>query len=403
MSPPSLAYLAGGRLHVKLGEAPVRTFDSAFGQQMRDRHVEIQQKHSWKAEGRGARFMSGLLWGTPERDPQAMQVAITSLTRGPRPGELLYALSRGAARCACSRRTRGGGSCTARRSGSHDVRAARARADRLLGAAPDGTASIAVMALDATDLREVTEGDAQDRAPAWAPGPDARIVYQSASVGRDAAGRPAALGPSEVHLLDLRSGALETLAAEPDHDLVCPQLDAHGTLFYVRRPHRRRERSFFGALLDIVLIPARLLFAVFQYLNFFSARYTGKPLTTAGARQKRADVRQIMVWSNLMEAEQAGATSRRRGARAGSGADPCRPAAGDDRACSRSISPTTARSCIRRAAPSTISVPMAATSACSPESAWRRSSRSPDRRGAGPAQGVLIARIASSAAARVES
>jgi hypothetical protein len=60
-------------------------------------------------------------------------------------------------------------------------------------------------------------------------------------------------------------------------------------------------------LLDIVLIPARLLFAVFQYLNFFSARYTGKPLTTAGARQKAAtDVRQMMVWSNLMEAKQGG-------------------------------------------------------------------------------------------------
>jgi hypothetical protein len=53
-----------------------------------------------------------------------------------------------------------------------------------------------------------------------------------------------------------------------------------------------------------VLIPARLLFAVFQYLNFFSTRYTGKPLTTAGARRKGADIRQMMVWSNLMEAGQ---------------------------------------------------------------------------------------------------
>lgn len=311
MSPPSLAYLAGGRLHVKLGEAPVRTFDSAFGQQMRDRHVEIQQKHSWKGEGRGARFMSGLLWGMPERDPQAMQFAITSLTRGPRPGELLYALDTEGRSAVCLF-TAANGSERRLLHGSpqriRDVRAAPGREQIACSVLhPDGTASIAVMALDATDLREVTEGDAQDRAPAWAPGPDARIVYQSASVGRDAAGRPAALGPSEVHLLDLRSGALETLAAEPDHDLVCPQLDAHGTLFCVRRPHRRRERSFFGALLDIVLIPARLLFAVFQYLNFFSARYTGKPLTTAGARRKGADVRQMMVWSNLMEAEQAGA------------------------------------------------------------------------------------------------
>jgi Tol biopolymer transport system component len=144
MSPPSLAYLAGGRLHLKVGEAAVRVFDSAFGQQMRDRHVEIQQKHSWKAEGRGARFH-----GSAQR--------------------------------------------------IRDVRAAPGREHIACSVAhSDGTASIAVMGLDATDLREVTEGDAQDRFPSWAPGSGARLVYQSASVGRDAAGRMAALGPSAI-------------------------------------------------------------------------------------------------------------------------------------------------------------------------------------------------------------
>jgi hypothetical protein len=163
------------------------------------------------------------------------------------------------------------------------------------------------MSLDASDLREVTEGDAQDRCPGWAPGPGARIVYQSASVGRDKSGRPSALGPSELHLLDLDSGALETLATEPGRDLLCPQLDAEGTLLCIRRPHQTAGgRSLIGVLVDVVLIPARLIFAVFQYLNFFTARYTGKPLTTAGPRQKGADIRQMMVWSNLMEADHAG-------------------------------------------------------------------------------------------------
>jgi hypothetical protein len=157
-----------------------------------------------------------------------------------------------------------------------------------------------------SDLREVTEGDAQDRFPAWVAGAGARLVYQSASVGRDTAGRLAALGPWEVQLLDLESGALEALASAADHDFVYPRLDANGSLYCIRRPHRTAGRGVLSALLDIALIPARLLFAVFQYLNFFTARYTGKPLTTAGARQKGADVRQMMVWSNLMEADHGG-------------------------------------------------------------------------------------------------
>jgi hypothetical protein len=135
-------------------------------------------------------------------------------------------------------------------------------------------------------------------------------VYQSASVGRDKAGLPSALGAAEVHLLDLESGVLETLATEPGQDLLHPQLDAHGALHCIRRSHRSAGgRSLAGLLLDVVLIPPRLLFAVFQYLNFFTTQYTGKPLTTTGAPQKGADIRQMMVWSNLMEADHAGAAA----------------------------------------------------------------------------------------------
>jgi hypothetical protein len=308
MSPPSLAYLAGGQLHLKLGEAPVRAFDSAFGQQVRDRHLQIHQKHSWKEEGRGARFMGNLLWGAPERDP-VPRFAITSLTRGAGPGELLYTLDTEGRTAVCLFRAEDASERRLLHGSAQRIRDLRAAPGREHIACSvmhaDGTASIAVMGLDATDLREVTEGDAQDRFPAWAPGGRTRLVYQSASLGRDKAGQVSALGPSEVHLLDLESGTLETLAAEPDRDFLGPQLDAEGNLYCVRRPHRiAGGRSFARALLDIVLIPARLLFAVFQYLNFFSTRYTGKPLTTAGARRKGADIRQMMVWSNLVEAGQ---------------------------------------------------------------------------------------------------
>jgi hypothetical protein len=111
-----------------------------------------------------------------------------------------------------------------------------------------------------------------------------------------------------VHVLDLGAGTLETLASDSAYDLLCPQMDAQGTLYCLRRPRETGRRGSLGRiLLDFVLLPARLLYAVFQYLNFFSARYTGKPLTTAGGPRKQgADMRQMMVWSNLMQAETDG-------------------------------------------------------------------------------------------------
>src|SRR5437867_2534730 len=223
MSPPSLAYLAGGQLHLKLGEAPVRAFDSAFGQQVRDRHLQIHQKHSWKEEGRGARFMGNLLWGMPERDP-VLRFAITSLSRGAGPGELLYTLDTEGRTAVCLFRAEDASERRLLHGSAQRIRDLRTAPGRehiacsVLHA--DGTASIAVMTLDATDLREVTEGDAQDRFPAWAPGGRTRLVYQSASLGRDRAGQVSALGPSEVHLLDVESGTLETLASGPDRDFL---------------------------------------------------------------------------------------------------------------------------------------------------------------------------------------
>jgi hypothetical protein len=316
MSNPSIAYVAGGRLHLKVGDAPARSFDSAFAQQVRDRHAQIHQRHSWKSEGRGARFMSGLLWGGPERDPSELRVAITSLTRGAAPGELLYAMDTEGRTAVCLFRTEDASERRLLHGAADRIRdlSASPAGDRLACSVlhPDFTASIGLMSPDATDLREVTEGDAQDRFPSWAPG-GARLVYQSAGVGRDGAGRPSGLGPSAIHLLDLEQGTLETLAADPTHDLLCPQISADGTLFCLRRPREGGRAASLGRmLLDLVLLPARLLYAVFQYLNFFSARYTGKPLTTAGGPKRQgADMRQMMVWSNLMQAE-AGADADER-------------------------------------------------------------------------------------------
>ena len=90
----NLAYLAQGKLHLKLGDEPVRAIESKFAQTVRDRALRLQQQHEWKNEGRGARFMSrGLMWGqSADRDPAEMRVAITGLSRGRNVGELLYTL-----------------------------------------------------------------------------------------------------------------------------------------------------------------------------------------------------------------------------------------------------------------------------------------------------------------------
>lgn len=302
----TIAFVADGVVHVMEPGAAPRPCESAFALEVRGRAREIQRRHAWKGEGRGARFMSrGLLWGSVG-DSDALPVRVTSLAAGPGPGVLTYTLATEGRTAVCRLILADG----VERRLLHG-------SDRILAdvaASPDGgelacsvrhrdgSASLAVMTAEATDLVEVTEGEAQDGAPSWAPS-GRRLVYESAGVGRDAQGRLAGIGPSALHAIDLDRGSVEELAADPRRCLAQPRVAPDGSLLHVARPYAPQERpSGWRVALDLLLLPLRLLYAVFQYLSFFTARYTGRPLTTAGGpRRKGADARQMQVWSNLLE------------------------------------------------------------------------------------------------------
>jgi hypothetical protein len=47
-----------------------------------------------------------------------------------------------------------------------------------------------------------------------------------------------------------------------------------------------------------------LSYAVFQFLNFFSAMFTGRKLTSAGGpKGNDMDMKQMMIWGNLVRAQ----------------------------------------------------------------------------------------------------
>src|SRR5581483_1031577 len=148
---------------------------------------------------------------------------------------------------------------------------------------------------DGSDMREISEGDSVDLAPRWVPGASRRLVFQTAGLGRDAAGRFSGYGPFAVQQLDLDSGDLTTLAEDPDSDLLGPQKTASGDLYYIRRPFAGKPKAFspINVVKDTLLFPFRMSYAIFQFFNFFSMRYTGKPLSTSrGAVSRTPDLKQ---------------------------------------------------------------------------------------------------------------
>ena len=181
----------------------------------------------------------------------------------------------------------------------------------------DGTAGIVVGENDGRFLSDVTFGDCLDEAPAWIPGPGRRLVYQSAGIARDANGFARGLGPYSIAVLDVDAQSVETLIEDSTWDCLQPRMLADGTLFYVRRPYQPRAPRPDGLTLlkDVVLFPFRLGRAFVHFFNVFSMMFSGKPLLTATGPQQQpaADQRYLMLWGQMVDAQQAIARARKRG------------------------------------------------------------------------------------------
>ncbi len=309
------AYLDQGKLCLHGGDASV-TLESEFGRSLRERAAQIQHRHAWKTQGRGAQFMTGMLWPEQTGDPSGLQIAITGVAQGRSQGELLYSLETNDISGIFAVDANG---VEQRLFHTADfrVRHIALHADRSTIAASifqkNLTSNIAVMQTKGTDFLTATDGDSCDLAPRWSPGPGRRLVFQSAGVGRDGAGRVCGLAPFAVQELDLDSGQLDLLAEEADCDLLGPQKTIDGALYYIRRPYRtgREKVSPWQALRDALMFPFRMAYAIFQFFNFFSMRYTGKPLSTSrGAAQRQPDLKQMMIWGNLIDVDSAARQDR---------------------------------------------------------------------------------------------
>lgn len=303
----TVAYLAQGKIRLKVGDNAPRTVDSAYGNTIREKAVRAQQKHSWKAQGNETSPFGAMLWGKPGTTGD-IPLAITSVCGGKQPGSLLYSLESGSL-CALLEVGQLGAEerrlWNDNRTQIRHVSVSRDTGDMVFSVLHEnGTANIGVKLVGEGGLKELTEGDSFDTAPRWRPGEGRKILFQSAGIGRNREGHFLALGPFSIQELDAEAGEMKTILENRRFDYLAPQCAADGTLFYIRRPHSQHEGiSPLRAIKDVVLFPFRLLYAVFHYLNFFSAAYTGRKLTSGGAKAREMDMKQMMIWGNLVRAQ----------------------------------------------------------------------------------------------------
>jgi hypothetical protein len=309
----TVAYLTGGRIHLKSGDQPPRLIESPYAKGVHERAVRSQQRHAWKSEGEGeGGFLGGaVIWGKSAAGDGPAPILTTSLARGLGPGQLIYSLASGSLSAVCESDGLGGEERRLWNDNKRKVEhlhACPSRGDLVFSVRhANGTANVGILFKGEPGINEVTEGDSVDTAPAWVPGATRRIVYQSAGVGRNQHGHFMALGPFSVQSLDVDTAEMETLLEDAQHDYLSPRMLEDGTLYFIRRPYREHAKvKPLRVLRDTLLLPIRLLYAVFQFFNYFSMRYTGRKLSTPPGTPKRdMAVEQMMIWGNLINAQTA--------------------------------------------------------------------------------------------------
>jgi hypothetical protein len=308
--PPTIAYLALGKVRIKEPEKPARVLESAYASTIHDQAIRSQQKNSWKDSGSGSGMLSGpMLWGGAASSGPA-PVMITSICRGASEHQLNYSLTSGSLCALLQSENLGTDERRLWNDNQHHVihidTCAKSGNHCFSVQHENVSANIGVKLDDEPGLSEITEGDSVDTAPRWVPGEEPRIVYQSAGVGRNQNGDFGGFGPFAVELLSVETAELQTLARSSKFDFLAPRIDDNGNLFYIRRPWGEHDRIRpLSVIKDFFLIPFRILFAVFQWMNFFSQSYTGKHLTTSGGPPKAGpDLKQMRIWGNVVAAQQ---------------------------------------------------------------------------------------------------
>lgn len=308
-SKPTIAYLAQGQIRIKAADEAARTLPSAYGDSIREKQVRAQQKHSWKASGSGSPFGGSVLWGKASMS-QDVPLAITSICAAREDSGLVYSLESGSL---CALLEAGQLGAEERRLWNDNrmrirhVAVSRQTGDMAMSVLHEnGTANIGVRLNDESGIKELTEGDSFDTAPHWLPGEGRKIIFQSAGIGRNREGHFLAMGPFSIQQLNADTGDMETLVEDGKYDYLAPKFGNDGKMFFIQRPHREHERMHpLRVVKDCFLFPFRLLYAIFQFLNFFSTIFTGKKLTTdSSAHARRMDMKQMMIWGNLVQGQQ---------------------------------------------------------------------------------------------------
>jgi hypothetical protein len=165
--------------------------------------------------------------------------------------------------------------------------------------------NIAVMDINDSKYSSITEGDSIDDNPVWGRVNPKILYYESTGVGRDNQGNVIGFAPRVVNKLDLSTGELVEVASYQGFDCIYPKVDNKDNLYFIKRPYESSLNKKVS-IIEYLLIPFKIIRAIFKWIELFTIMHTGEPLTSKGsnpAKSKQMDSKDLIINGNIINAE----------------------------------------------------------------------------------------------------
>jgi hypothetical protein len=128
-------------------------------------------------------------------------------------------------------------------------------------------------------------------------------------VGRDGNNNFIEYMPSEIYRLNLSTLDVEAIASDPKYSYIKPLSDADGNVYCIKKPNR--ERSGGNPLVEVLLIPVRIVQAIAGFISTFVMCFSGKSLVSGSAvdsgggaaKNGKRDAKKVFINNNLLNVD----------------------------------------------------------------------------------------------------
>ncbi|MBR6737600.1 MAG: hypothetical protein IKL82_04465 [Clostridia bacterium] len=166
------------------------------------------------------------------------------------------------------------------------------------------TSHLAIFNKVTDDYQTVTDGDSFDEQPYFSMSNENNVLFASKGVGRDGNGNFVEYSPSYIMSYNLHSGDIVDVYGDNNYSFIKPKDDLNGNLYAIRKPVSDKKRS--NIFIDILLIPVKLIMAIYYFLESFTRAFTGKNFTEKSANPAKTNnksAQRIFVEGNEIYAD----------------------------------------------------------------------------------------------------